>query len=102
MTDPWGAWVVQFVKHPTLGFDSGHDLRVLRSSPELGSAFSMESACLSLSLMPLFQIVHSLSQINKWKIFKKEINPKEATISCLNVQRSSTEGDFEFIVALLI
>ena len=29
----WGAWVTQLVKHPTLDFGSGHDLRVLRSSP---------------------------------------------------------------------
>ena len=28
-----GCWVVQSVEHPTLGFGSGHELRVMRSSP---------------------------------------------------------------------
>ena len=28
-----GAWVAQLVKHPTLDFGSGHDLRVVRLSP---------------------------------------------------------------------
>ena len=28
-----GAWVAQLVKHLTLDFHSGHDLRVVRSSP---------------------------------------------------------------------
>ena len=31
-----GPWVVQSVKHPTLGFGSGHALRVVRSSPKSG------------------------------------------------------------------
>ena len=31
------GWVVQLVKHLSLDFGSGHDLRVLRSSPALGS-----------------------------------------------------------------
>jgi len=39
-----GAWVVQLVKHPTLGFSSGDDLRVMRSSPASGSTLSMEPA----------------------------------------------------------
>ena len=30
-----GAWVVQSVKCPTLGFGSGRDLRVMRWSPTL-------------------------------------------------------------------
>ena len=38
------AWVTQSVKHPTFGFGSGHDLRVMRSSPELGSTLSMKPA----------------------------------------------------------
>ena len=25
----WGTWVAQSVRHPTLGFGSGHDLRVM-------------------------------------------------------------------------
>lgn len=31
-----GAWVVQSGKHLSLGFGSGHDPRVVRSSPRLG------------------------------------------------------------------
>ena len=36
----WFSWV----KRPTLDFISGHDLRVLRSSPLLGSSLNRESA----------------------------------------------------------
>ena len=36
--------MAQVIKHPTLDFGSGHDLRVMRSSPTLGSVFSVESA----------------------------------------------------------
>lgn len=39
-----GTWVAQFVKHLTLNFGSGHDLRVVRSSPASGSMLSEESA----------------------------------------------------------
>jgi len=35
------AWVAQSVKHPTLGFSSSPDLRVVRSSPESGSMPSL-------------------------------------------------------------
>jgi len=38
-----GPWVAQSVEHLIRNFDSGHDLRVLRPSPALGSALSMES-----------------------------------------------------------
>jgi len=38
-----GAWVAQSVRHLTLDFGSGHDLRVMRSSPASGSAQAMES-----------------------------------------------------------
>ena len=31
----WGAWVVQSVKHPTLGFSSGHDLTVREFEPSI-------------------------------------------------------------------
>ena len=40
----WGAWVAQLVKQLTLGFSSGHDLRVMRLSPTSGSMLGMESA----------------------------------------------------------
>ena len=39
-----GTWVAQSVKHQTLGFSSGHDFRVLGSSPGLGFAISVVSA----------------------------------------------------------
>ena len=32
-----GAWVAQLVKHPTLDLSPGLDLRVMSSSPALGS-----------------------------------------------------------------
>ena len=46
--------MAQLVKCPTLGFGSGHDLRVMGSSLEPGSLLSGESAQDSLSLtLPL-------------------------------------------------
>ena len=45
-----GAWVAQLVKRPTLDFSSGRGLKVLGSSPALGSALSVELAGDSLSL----------------------------------------------------
>ena len=49
-----GAWVVQWVGHPTLGFGSGHDFTFLKSRPALGSALTEWSllGILSLSLCP--------------------------------------------------
>ena len=44
-----GAWVAHSVECPTLDFGSGHGLRVIGSSPVLGSAFDMEPAWDSLS-----------------------------------------------------
>jgi len=41
---PQGAWVAQSVKCPTLDFGSGHDLRVGRLSPILGSVLGVEPA----------------------------------------------------------
>ena len=38
-----GAWVMQSAKYLTLGFSSGGDLRVMRSSPTVGSVLSVES-----------------------------------------------------------
>ena len=39
-----GTWEAQLVEYQTLGFSSGCDLRVVGSSPQLGSALSGESA----------------------------------------------------------
>jgi len=38
----WGTWVAQSVKHPTLDLSSGLDLRVMSSSPTLGSMLGVE------------------------------------------------------------
>ena len=38
------AWVVQSVEHLTLDLGSGHDPRVMESSPELGSVLNVEPA----------------------------------------------------------
>ena len=48
----------QLVKHPTLGFSSGHDFMVTESSPMSGSVLSAESAwdSLSLSAPPLLAL----------------------------------------------
>jgi len=46
-TQEWqnrGAWVAHSVEHLTFGFSSGHDLRVVESSPKWGSTLSQESA----------------------------------------------------------
>ena len=51
-----GAWVAHLVKHLTLSFGLGHDLRV-----ELSSAFSMEFAWDSPSPIPPPAYVCSLS-----------------------------------------
>ena len=48
------AWVTQSVKHLTLDFSSGHDLRFVGSSPASGSVLTVQSLlrilCLPLSL----------------------------------------------------
>ena len=39
-----GAWVAQWLQYLTLELGSGHDPRVMRSSPVSGSTLSMEPA----------------------------------------------------------
>ena len=46
------SWVAQSVKHQTLDFGSGHDLRVVRSSPTSGSVLTAWSLLGILSLPP--------------------------------------------------
>ena len=55
-----GPWVAQSVKHPTLGFGSGHDLRVCGFEPcawlcadSAGPAWDSLFLSLSLPLPPL-------------------------------------------------
>ena len=40
----WGVWVVQLIECPTLDLSPGLDLRVVSSSPALGSKLGMELA----------------------------------------------------------
>ena len=62
-----GTWVAQSVEQWTLGFGSGHDLRVVESSPTSDSMLSEESAYPSPSTSPLPPFLHScfLSLSNK-------------------------------------
>ena len=64
-----GGWVAQLVKHPTLDFSSGQDLRAVRWSPTPGSGLSGESTWdpLPLPLSLPLPLTHSrsLSQVNK-------------------------------------
>ena len=54
----WGSWVGQWGKHPTLDLDSGHDLKVIRSSPNLGavSASTLGVGLALVSLSPLLPL----------------------------------------------
>jgi len=58
-----GAWVAQSVRHRTLGFGPGHDLRGMGASLVWGSVLGGESAWDSLALpLPLpCMRVHALS-----------------------------------------
>lgn len=65
------AWVAQLVKHPTLDFGSGHDLRVLRLSPVSGSALNGEPGWDSLSpyAPPCFlSLKKKKKKLMKWKM----------------------------------
>ena len=62
-TGSGGVWVVQSLERQTVDFGSGHDPRVMRSSPVSGSTLKMEPAWDSLSL--------SLSLSLSNKILKK-------------------------------
>lgn len=69
------TWVAQSVNCQTLDFGAGHGLRVMRSSPTLGSVQSVEMAYDSLSPSPacpspgcMCVCVHSLQNKNKFKI----------------------------------
>ena len=42
VAEAWGTWMAQSVKRPTLDLSSGLDLRVMSSSPVLGSTLSTE------------------------------------------------------------
>ena len=64
--------MAQSVKYPTLDFGSGHDLRVVRLSPKLGSVLGVEPALASLFLSALPPRWCALSLSKKKK--KKKVN----------------------------
>lgn len=78
--------MLQSIKHPTLGFGSGRDLRVMRLSPSLGSVLGAESAWGSLPLPPLCTcaLSPSPSLLNKY-IFKKKIVKKKNSVASTTV-----------------
>ena len=67
MSCKWGIKVAQLVEYLTLGFGLGHDLKVVRLSPVLGSVlklcfrFSLSSFFFSLCLPPAHARPLSLS-----------------------------------------
>ena len=56
----WGTCMAQLVKCPTLDFSSGHDIRVMGSSPKLGSVLSSEPVSPSPLLLLLLMYTHTL------------------------------------------
>ena len=69
----WGAWVAQLVKRLTLGSGSGHDLRIVRSSPVIRSPLREESAgeSLSPSASPHSKLSLTACSLSKINLFKK-------------------------------
>ena len=73
-----GAWVARSIKWATLGFGSGHDLRVLEFRPCVGlSADSMEPAWDSLSLFLCCSPSLPLKINKKRKEEEKKTNQKK-------------------------
>ena len=77
----WGAWVAQSVKHPTVDFGSGHDLRVSRNQATPSGTVLTVSAMLawdSLSpLPPLALLAHCLSlSLSQNKFLKNKLKRK--------------------------
>ena len=72
-----GAWVAQSVERQTLGFSSGHDLRVVRWSLPLHEALPSHGICLKFSLRvpappPACALPLSLSLSLSNKILRKK------------------------------
>ena len=86
----WGSWIAQSVKCGTVGFSSGHDLRVMRLSPACGSMLSTESAwdSLSLSLLLLLSSTPMLSLSCSLAVSLSKINNSQKKLISLNVQFS--------------
>ena len=60
-----GTKVAQLVEHPTLDFSSGHDPRVVGSSPALGSAWSLLQILSPSAPLPGSHALSSLTNKNK-------------------------------------
>ena len=82
-----GAWVAYLVKSSTLGFGSGRDLTVLRSSPEscVGSALGVEPAWDSL----LFSLCPSPGCMS-FLVLSLKIN-KHKKKKCKHLRRTKNE-----------
>ena len=79
--------MVQLVEHLTLDFSSGHDPRVMESSPASASTLNAEPASdilpPSLSLSPpLPTCVHTSLKINLKKTLKKNIQVETSCQGC--------------------
>ena len=87
-TSPQGSWGAQCVKHPSLDFGSGHDPRVVRLSPMLGSVLGVESAwdSLSPSAPPLLTLPLSLP------LKKESTGPQAADVNRNAVTATHCEG----------
>ena len=78
--------MVQSVECPSLDLTSGHDLRVVRSSPASGSVLSIESAGYSLPLVfPLFSL--SLSVLISQSINHTHKKPQTILFSFIVLYR---------------
>ena len=77
-----GCWMAQLVKHSTLDFSSGHDLRVMGLSPTSDFALGMEPALdsffpspsVSLKKFKFFFKIHNFTSISKNSEKKIKIN----------------------------
>ena len=59
--------MVQWIEHPALGFGSGHDLRVMRWNPTLGSHSVWSWLVIPRLPLPLLpHLIVSLTQTNKY------------------------------------
>ena len=68
-----GTWVAQLVKQPTLELTSGHDLKIVRSRPVLGSTLGWSLLAILFLPLPLLSFSISLKQVNKKILILKKL-----------------------------